>query len=94
MFTRNASDTPTGPYRKPRADMYTALLVITLMALLIGILCLYLEMKGYNFEFRGAPKVSLRTVEAVDGLCGSPWSVAAGPAHSVTAFGPTFCDLS
>jgi hypothetical protein len=47
---------PTGaPYRKPRADLYTALLVIALVAILIGILFLYLEMDFYEFKIKGGP---------------------------------------
>ena len=42
-------------YRKPRADLYTMLLLIAWIALLLGILVLYLEMREYNFEFKGAP---------------------------------------
>jgi hypothetical protein len=41
-----------GPYRKPRADIYTFLLIVSLVALILAILCLYFEMKSYNFEFK------------------------------------------
>jgi hypothetical protein len=39
-----------GAHRKPRPDLYTALLVIALIAILIGILFLYLEMSFYQFK--------------------------------------------
>lgn len=42
-------------YRKPRADLYTMLLLVAWIALLLGILVLYLEMKEYDFKFKGAP---------------------------------------
>lgn len=48
-------------YRKPQADMYTVLLVIALIAVLIGILFLYLEMGTYQFEIQGGPAVGMLT---------------------------------
>ena len=47
-----------GPYRKPRADIYTVLLIIALVALVIGILFLCLEMDLYNWEFKGGPSLA------------------------------------
>lgn len=47
--------TPAGPKPKARADIYTVMLAISLVAILLGILCLYLENKAYNFEFKGGP---------------------------------------
>jgi len=43
---------PTGAHRKPRPDLYTALLVLALIAVLIGILFLYLEMDYYEFKIQ------------------------------------------
>jgi hypothetical protein len=37
---------------KPKANIYTVLLVLSLVAVLIGCLCLYLEMSAYNFEIK------------------------------------------
>jgi len=62
----------TGPYRKPRPDMYTALLAIALVAILLAILALWLEMSVYNFEFKGGPPVPPVT-----------WVPAPGPAIAV-----------
>lgn len=56
----NTLETPAvsvGPRRKPRADLYTVLLVIALIALLVGILFLYLEMDLYEFKLKGGPSV-------------------------------------
>ena len=36
-----------GPYRKPRADLYTMFLLIALAAIIIGIVCLYLDAQDY-----------------------------------------------
>ena len=44
---------PTVSHRKPKADMYTVLLVISLIAVLLGILFLYLHMGRYDFKFKG-----------------------------------------
>ena len=44
-----------GQYRKPRADLYTALLFLALVAIICGAVALYLEMGMYNHELRGAP---------------------------------------
>ena len=41
------SSSKHGPYRKPRADIYTVLLIIALVALLIGCVFVYLETADY-----------------------------------------------
>ncbi len=61
-------------YRKPRADLYTMLLIVAWIAILLGILMLYLEMSEYNFEFRGAPAMRAAPPAVSD----STWS-RAGP---------------
>ena len=50
---------PAGPYRKPQPDLYTVLLVLSLIAILIGILFLYLEQETYEFKFKGGPPVAM-----------------------------------
>jgi hypothetical protein len=37
---------------KPKADIYTAMLAVALVAILIACLCLYLEMRTYDFNFK------------------------------------------
>jgi hypothetical protein len=37
---------------KPKADIYTAMLAVSLVAILIACLCLYLEMRTYDFNFK------------------------------------------
>lgn len=61
MSSADYNDKPSGYYRKPRFDIYSLLLLIAWIALLLGILLLYLEMEMYNFEFQGGPAVSLLT---------------------------------
>jgi hypothetical protein len=60
-----STDKSGGPYRKPRADVYTVLLAVALVALLIGILCLYLEMKAYDWKIRGGPSVMRPAASAI-----------------------------
>ena len=53
------SPAPTGFYRKPRPDIYTVFLAIALVAVLLGILFLYLELSVYEFKMQGAPPVGM-----------------------------------
>ncbi|HUT13640.1 MAG TPA: hypothetical protein VMY42_24345 [Thermoguttaceae bacterium] len=53
MSPRNSTKTG-GPYRKPRADVYTMLLIVALIALVIGIWRLYDLMNIYEFKFQDA----------------------------------------
>ena len=55
----SASDKPSGPFRKPRADVFTVLLLVALIALILGIVCLYAEMEHYEWRFKGGPTVSM-----------------------------------
>jgi hypothetical protein len=52
-------------FRKPRADVYTALLLITLLALILGSVAAYMEIKDYGeAPFQGGPTgVSVQAVE-------------------------------
>jgi len=43
----NPGSSKHGPYRKPRADIYTVLLIIALLATVIGCVFLYLETADY-----------------------------------------------
>jgi len=38
--------------QKPKANVYTVMMIVSLVALTIGSLCLYGEMKQYNMDFR------------------------------------------
>jgi len=37
---------------KPKADIYTVMLIVSLVAIVIACLCLYLEMRTYDFNFK------------------------------------------
>jgi hypothetical protein len=52
-----SSEPYTGPYRKPRADVYTFLLIVALLALIIACLCLWGEMQLYEMKIKGGPPV-------------------------------------
>ena len=50
-----------GPYRKPRADLYTVLLIMAVLAILLSILFLYWEVADYGDNpFGGAAAASLQ----------------------------------
>ena len=51
-----SSNPPTG-YRKPRADLYTVLLIVALLALVIGTIFLYRETAQYEGKppYKGVP---------------------------------------
>lgn len=55
---RKSSENAAGPFRKPRADVYTVLLAIALVALLLAIYALYLEMGDFKFDVKGGPPVT------------------------------------
>jgi len=64
MSLPSSSENPpptTGPrYRKPQADLYTVLLVISLLAVILGIVFLYLETADYGDQkTKGGPVVRL-----------------------------------
>ena len=49
-----------GTYRKPRPDIYTVMLAISLAAIILGCVLLYLETKDYgDSPYQGVPSVSL-----------------------------------
>ena len=47
-------DKPDGedPFEKPKAGVYTMLLIVSFFALLTGIFCLHGEMDSYDFKFK------------------------------------------
>lgn len=54
-------------YRKPKADIYTLLLGIALVALIIACIFAYMEIKDYGASpFSGAPSVAVPAERPVD----------------------------
>jgi hypothetical protein len=40
--------------QKPRANIYTAMLALSLAAIIIGCLCLIAELNAYNWDYKAA----------------------------------------
>ena len=50
---------PAAPlYRKPRADVFTMLLVLALLAIILAIVALWQVMQEYGYNIKGGPSVS------------------------------------
>jgi len=55
------SNNPQGVVvQKPRSDIYTTMLFLSLIAILVAILCLWLEMRAYNMDIK-ASEAQVRT---------------------------------
>ena len=49
------SNNPQGVVvQKPRSDIYTTMLFLSFIAIVIACLCLWLEMRTYNFDFKAS----------------------------------------
>ena len=78
---------PGGPYRKPRADLYTVLLALALIAILLGIVCLYFENKMYDWDYKDGPTASVPTPFT---LAPRPWPLAPLPSTDAPTTLPLF----
>lgn len=59
-------------FRKPRVDIYTALLVIALLALILGSIAAYFEVQDYGENpFTGGPSVAMPAQDAGRLACGA-----------------------
>jgi len=70
-----------GPYRKPRFDLYTWMLFISLMAIVIACVCLFLEVKHYGdkpYEAGLSAPFARECPVSVAGAFGPPGSSAPG----------------
>jgi hypothetical protein len=57
--SRSDAEQPTA-YRKPRADVFTMLLIIALLAILLGIGLLWAHMKSvYDWKMKGGPNPTM-----------------------------------
>jgi hypothetical protein len=57
MSLPSSDDASGGVYRKPRADLYTMLLLVAFLALLVGTVFLYLDSADYGPTPAGKPSV-------------------------------------
>jgi hypothetical protein len=48
MIVSPLSPSSRGPFRKPRADIYTVMLVLALVAIVVGCVFMYLEVADYG----------------------------------------------
>ena len=78
--TDSPAEKPGGPHRKPRADIYTVLLALALIAILAGILVLYFENESYEWDYDGAPIVSVNQPSTL-ALAPKLWTVDSSPYH-------------
>lgn len=76
----SSSNSPRAPYRKPRADIYTVLLSLALVAILVGLTFLALELDLYNWDSKSAPSPPPIGVVAADSfqVDGAGPSIVAG----------------
>ena len=75
-------------YRKPQADVYTALLALAVVALILGMVCLYFEMQRFEFDLKPPPVLGMATATSPsDAWAGCPNSLgsASAPALSCPA---------
>ena len=70
--TTELNSPSAGPYRKPRADVYTFMLIVSLLAVIAGCLCLYFEMQRFEFKFKDSD------VPKPPSISGSPLDSGAG----------------
>jgi hypothetical protein len=57
--TNSTEDESVVVYRKPRVNVYTVLLVISLLAILVAILFLWLHLDDYQWKHKGGPNAAL-----------------------------------
>ena len=52
-------------FEKPKAGVYTMLLIVSFFALLIGTWCLHKEMEAYDFDFKASrAKAEIRNTKS------------------------------
>jgi hypothetical protein len=55
VSSQNSPDPGRGVVvQKPKADIYTALLGIALAAIMLAIICLWLELSRYKYDYKAA----------------------------------------
>ena len=84
MSSTSSTEKPTA-FRKPAADVYTFLLVVSLLAIIVSCVFLYLYMADYQFKAnKGGPAVLPRvsmshtTGGAQTALLAYPWAAGEG----------------
>ena len=57
--TNSTEDESVAVYRKPQVNVYTVMLVISLLAILVGVLFLWLYLDEYQWKTKGGPGAAL-----------------------------------
>ena len=57
-----------GPFQKQRANVYTMMLICSFLALVLGCVLMYLELKRYNFDMEAKDYQQSRAPVAVQPL--------------------------
>ncbi len=55
--SKAAPEAASQEYRKPRADVYTVLLVVALLIIVLATVFLWMSMKEYDYMIKGGPTV-------------------------------------
>jgi hypothetical protein len=75
------SNNPGVVVQKPKSDVYTTMLFLSLIAIIIACLCLWLEMRAYNMDIKAnearvgvdRPESRVQSVAALDFLTRDSW---------------------
>ena len=73
--TQVAPQAVSQEYRKPRADVYTVLLVIALMMIVLATVALWMTMKDNDYMIKGGPPMPVWHRPAATAL-DSPYGIA------------------
>ena len=66
--TSSTEDESVAVYRKPQVNVYTVMLVISLLAILVGVLFLWLHLDDYQWKTKGGGNVAVSHAAGGD-LC-------------------------
>lgn len=68
-----SGNAPAGPHRKPRADLYTVMLLVAFLALIVATVMMYLETQDYGSPpYRGAPSAMAAPMNSLEAP--APWA--------------------
>ncbi len=81
--TNSTEDEPVAVYRKPRVNVYTVMLVISLLAILTAIVFLWLYLDEYQWKHNGGPNAALSSSAGGVFACISPQGGAYRPAGTL-----------
>lgn len=88
MSQPTLSNEPTPQFRKPRANVYTVLLLVALIALIIGCLCLWGVNAGLQWKWKGGPPVSWQTGAGAAVVARASQRDVAGPSADLAPSAP------